>query len=392
MSEKFKWAQRKEYFLLKFYRIITICPIVMTRDFLGLKTKFDKSVRIWAILTILCIISYAIGIIILRVFYVHPADSGPSYWSEATNVCGFVLTCLVIILETQSTPEEFEQFISFKEKLEKELQKFCNREIFENNKYLFISHYWKTIIAFQLIAWLTEILNLTSNQKNPLFKFYCCCLLIPTIITRFRCFQHRLYTGTLHFYIKMIRIKFGNSIKEMEYSELLARQKRQVLFTINVKKIFNDFTLSTHSFFSIFQMSNLVNKMFGFSLFMNILINFIQLLSNLFLIYTKLYREDLRGLPGLKRITFFPNKVLKFKSLFNISEEILFRITPSIFILMMLLVSCEDCTKEVVLLNIICIASIIFRFLQENMLAFLLTNFEANTKCGKIFDTLVIFI
>lgn len=300
ISDKFEWAVQKEYYLIKIFKILTACPISITRDSHGLKSKFERSVRFWTFFAIILTILYFIGITILRVFFIHSSENDFGFLSEAINICGYMLTCLAIIIETQFTYREFNEFILLKEKLEQELQTLCRRELFENQKYLFINNYWRSLIVFQLIAWLAEILNIFSLQKNQLWRFYCCCLVIPIMLTRFRCFQHRLYTGTLHSYIKMIRMKFDGCIKEIDPNGFSASHRNQKRFTLNTKKIFTDFNLSMSVFSSISQMASLVNRMFGVSLLMSLLGNFVQLLSNLFWIYMKLHREDLAGLTGLE--------------------------------------------------------------------------------------------
>lgn len=300
ISDKFKWAVQKEYFLIKCFKILTACPISITRDSHGIKSKFEKSIRFWSFFAIILTILYFIGIIILRFFFIHSSEHDFGLLSEAINICGFMLTCLTIIIETQFTYRELNEFILLKEKLEQELQTLCRRELFENQKYLLIGNYWRSLIVFQIIAWLAEILNIFSLQKNQMWRFYCCCLVIPIMITRFRYFQHRLYTGTLHSYIKMIRIKFDRCNKEIDPNGFSARHRNQKCFTLNTKKIFTDFNLSMSVFSSISQMASLVNRMFGVSLLMSLLGNFVQLLSNLFWIYMKLHREDLAGLTGLK--------------------------------------------------------------------------------------------
>lgn len=298
ISKNFQWATKIESFLYTFFRLITICPIYIARDSERLETKFKNSSRFFALLGIVTIFLYVTGIVILRIFVLNP-KSELNIWNEVTNICGITLTCLVILIETQFTHEHYADFVHLKEKTENDLLTLCYREVIENEKYFHIKCYWRMLITFQLIAWTTEVINIFDIQRDPLWRFYCCSLIIPIMITRFRCFQHRLYTSTLNFYIKMIRLKIEDSINDIDINESLARQQHRQQFTMNSRKIFIDLNLSMHIFTSIFRMTYLVNKMFGFSLLMNILENFIQLLSNLFWIYTKLYHENTENISGL---------------------------------------------------------------------------------------------
>lgn len=298
ISKNFQWATKIESFLYTFFRLITICPVYIAQNTDRLETKFKKSTRFFALLGIVVIFLYVAGIVILRIFVLN-SKSELSIWNEVTNICGITITCLVILIETQFTYEHFADFLYLKEKTENDLLTLCYREVFENEKYLYIRCYWRILITFQLIAWTTEVINILDIQRDPLWRFYCFSLIIPIMITRFRCFQHRLYTSTLNFYIKMIRLKIEDSINDIDNNEALARQQRCQQFNMNSRKIFIDLNLSMHIFTSIFRMTYLVNKMFEFSLLMNIFENFIQLLSNLFWIYTKLYHENTENISGL---------------------------------------------------------------------------------------------
>lgn len=298
ISKNFQWATKMEYFFYAFFRLITLCPINIIQNSNRLKIKFSNSSRLFALFGIFTIFLYVSGVVILRIFVLN-SESELTIWNEATNICGIIFTCLVILIETQFTYKYFANFLHLKQKTENDLLTLCYRELFENEKYVYVKNYWRILIIFHLIAWTTEAISIINIQKDPLWRFYCCALLLPTLITRFRYFQHRLYTSTLHFYIKMIRLKIENSINDIDNNETLARQQHRQQFTMNSRKIFVDLKLSMDIFTSIFRMSYLVNKMFGLSMLMNIFENFIQLLSNLFWIYSKLYYEDSENVSGL---------------------------------------------------------------------------------------------
>lgn len=297
----FQWATKIENLLYKFFNFITICPIDFTQhsDRNRMKTNFKSSSRFFAILGIIAIFLYVSAILMVRIF-IFQSDSELSIWNEVTNLCGITFTCLIILIETQLTHRHFANFLHLKQKTENDLLELCYRERFQREKYLYVRNYWRLLLAFQLIAWTTEAVNIIDMKKDRVLRFYCCSVIIPIMIMRFRCFQHRLYTSTMHFYIKMIRLKIEDSINDIENKESLARQQNRKQFTMNSQQIFNDLNLSMKIFTSLFRMTCLVNKMFGFSLLMNIFEGFIQLLSNLFWIYSKLYHEDTRNVSGLR--------------------------------------------------------------------------------------------
>lgn len=295
--KNFQWATKTERYFCKFFTKITFCPIQIVPNSKKLKTKFEKSKRFFAILGVIAIFLYLFGILIFRILILNPV-SELSIWTEVSNVCGVLLVCLVILIETQLTHQHFANFLRLKQKTESDLLTLCYRDVYENEKYLYIRKYWRLFFTFQVIAWTTDVLNIIDIQRDPLWRFYCCILILPIMISRFRCFQHRLYTSTLNFYVRMIRLKIEDSINDIDNSESLARLQHHQQFTMNSKKVFIELNSSMNIFTSIFRMTNLINKMFGFSLLMNVIGNFIQLLSNLFWIYTKLFHQDTENLAG----------------------------------------------------------------------------------------------
>lgn len=299
VSRNFVWATKIENFLSLFFQSITICPIRVIQNSFKFKTKFEKSSRWLALLGIIGILLYFTIIVCLRILFVNP-QSELGIWYEVTNIFVITITCLVILVETQLTHEHCANLHWLKHKTENELKLLCSRELFEKEKYLCIMTNWRMLMAFHVMTSTIDIINFLNIERDPLRKFYCGALFIPITISRLRFFQHRLHTSTLNFHIKMVRMKIENSISNIDNHEKLIRQQYRQTLTFNSQKILFDLNLTMRIFTSIFRMTLFINKMFGLSLLMIILQNFIQLLTNLFWIYSKLYREDLENLTGLK--------------------------------------------------------------------------------------------
>lgn len=296
-SSEESWTSKTEYFIQKFFLIITACPVRINKNPAHLKVEFVKSIRYYSFIIILLIIVYLLTIIILRVFCLHPS-SDLGVWNESSNLTFVLSTCLVIFIETQFTFKPFMRFLLIKQDTERDLLMLCSDQKFDNEKYQLVKEYWKLLITFQAFSLILDLWNLFRIRNDILWFFYCCCLMLPTMFTRLRCFQHRFYTSTIHFYVKLVRIKMQQYVLEMEFKERLAKEQGQKEFSINGVRFLKDLYLSKRIFTSAFQMAYLVNKMFGFSLLMNVIENFVQLLCNLFWIYSKLHRQELDHLPG----------------------------------------------------------------------------------------------
>lgn len=296
-SKQFLWATKTENKLFDLFNLITICPLQIDRNSTKTKIKYRKSSRLFAILAINLILLYICGIVIIRVFYLN-SQSELRIWSEVLNVCGIFMTCLIIIIETQFTYKYFSDFLHMKENIEIELKSLCCRNLFETEKFLYIKDFWRYLLFSQILGTTIDIVNLINIRRDTVWRFYVACFILPITINRFRNFQHQLYTKTLNFYIKMIRVRIEQSINDLDNNGVLVKQQYQQQFNMINEKIFNDLKSSMHIFTCIFRMTCIVNKILGFSLLIRILSVLVHLFSSLFWIYSKIYFDDLQNVTG----------------------------------------------------------------------------------------------
>lgn len=302
ISAKFLWSTRIEKFLHKFYKTITVCPISIIQSSGDIKLKFEKSIRIYSIIVIVFVLIYLSLMIILRIIFFEPLTTLKVY-TVTMNIGPIFLTCFIILIETQFTHRYFTDFMFLKQKTENELITLCCYETFECEKYSFIKKHWRKLLAIQILAISLEVLII--SQRGPFWRFWSGWLIMPRVFSRFRCFQHQLYTETLHLYIKLIRMKVEKCIAIIDNNEFLARQQNRQQFTMNSKQMFKDLTSSMRIFTSIYRMTYSVNRMFGFSLLIFFFEGFVQLVSNLFWIYLKLLYQDLGNISGLRVVIVF---------------------------------------------------------------------------------------
>lgn len=295
-SEKFAWSRRVETMFYKFFRIITVGPISFQQSSSGIRVKFEKKSRILVIIVIIFVFFYFLMMICLRI-WVYPRISVLNVWSVVTNISLTFLTTLIILIETQFTAAYLTEMLFLKQKTENDLRTLCNNEQFEHEKYSSVNIYMRMLAYFLMLAFLVDILS--GYGLDNLSQFYCRWLFFPRIFNRFRSFQHRLITGTLYSYIKLVRIKVEECINNIERNESAARQQKLPYFTMDSKRIFNDLNLSMRIFTSISRMTYLVNNTFRVSLFMVFFQDFMQLLTHTFWIYSKLFRQDLDGIFGI---------------------------------------------------------------------------------------------
>lgn len=290
-----QWAMKKELALLQFHNTITIGPTPIP---FGSTIKPKVSSRFWAVFFIVLIMIYLIGVICIRLLFVN-LQSQLCVWSEIGCT---IVTCVIIIIETQCCYEYFVQFLVLKQQIENDLTKLCYREMYEQEKYLSIRNHLRLFVTFFVFAWTIDILNIFRMDNDPTNRFSASCLLIPITYTRIRCFQHHLYTSMLNLYIKLIRLKIESIIIEIDYNESLAKQRNQHHFTMNSQKILFELNLIMRIFTTIFEMTSLINKMFRYSMLIIICQTFIEMLANLFAIYYKIYQLSYYHLAGLSEL------------------------------------------------------------------------------------------
>lgn len=295
IASKKRWAKTAEYYILKFFLIITACPVKVYRKSIQLDSlKLSNPIRLTSFAIISLTIVYFLMIVLVKIFYFNTLNNF-GVWIYLFLVSS---TCLVILIESQFTYRYFMRFTMIKQNIEENLVKLCSDELFSVQKFAFVEEYTKLLIFLQFFSWSLNLWTLFRIRNNSNWFFSCFCIMFPTMYTRLRCLQHRFYTSMVFAYVKMIRTKIQDYIFDLESKELVARQQGKYQFNINSLKIMQDLNLSKRIFTSVFQMTYLINKTFGFSLLMNIFENFVHLLSHLFWIYFKLHREDLDYLLG----------------------------------------------------------------------------------------------
>lgn len=290
-------ATNVENWLYKFFIVLTICPIRLNQNLSDGKINYQNTVRVKAFFVIIIIVLYSIGIIFLRIWFINP-KSEFSILTEAVNTFIITMNSIIILIETQYTYKNFAIYLQLKYETENDLKMLCSEKQFEKKKYSFITNYCKILIGYQLFAWTMQIINIVNVARDPVWKFYSCCFLVPSTVSRLRCLQHQLYTSTLHFYTKMIRKRMEKICDYLNTAAKFGKQQYRDQFTQSNQKMFNDLKLSMRIYNSIFRMSKIINEMFTFSLLMTILEHFIRLLTSSFWIYSKFYYGDLDNLLG----------------------------------------------------------------------------------------------
>lgn len=306
ISGKFLWATKIENSLYKFYKIITCCPISIVHTSTGMNVKFEKSTRLWGLFAMFIVFIY-ISLLFTSRILLSDTLHILSVYSATLNIMLIFAMCLVSLIESQFLYKFFIDFLYLKQKSERELLILC-RNLFEKEKFLFIKRYWRMMLTVQIFMMFVEIVIVIRGDN--LYRFYCSWLFLPRQFIRFRCLQHTLYTGTLHTYIKLIRLKIEECIGIIDKNEFMARQQNRHEFTMNSRKIFNDLNQSMRLFNSIYRMTYLVNKMFGWSLLVLTFEIFTSLMINLFWIYLKLTRQEFYTIPGLNCL--FPEEYFNF--------------------------------------------------------------------------------
>lgn len=294
-SENFLWSSKVEIFFHKFYNKITFCPIVIVRSEAGIKVKINKMMRVLAIIALIyaCI---HMGSLMVFPFFTDETDALLNTWSIEMNIIMIFSTTLTVLIETQMTHTYLTDFLLLKQKIEHDLRNLCDPKQFEVEQYTSMKIYTRILIFFCIFTMTVYILNI--YRYSIIMVIFTCCLAMPRIFGQLRSFQHQLFTRTLYVYIKLVRIKCEECIRNINQNEAMARVQNSRHFTMNSRKVFNELILSIRIYATIYRMAHLVNRIFGFSLLVLLLQDFVQLLTFIFWVYLKLYLHQMNDITG----------------------------------------------------------------------------------------------
>lgn len=299
-TERKQLSSKVEIFLYKFYNKITFCPIVISHGALGIKVKINQMMRVLAIFALIYACMHMSSLLVYP-FFTSETEALLNTWSIEMNIIMIFSTTLTILIETQMTHTYLTDFLLLKQKIEHDLRILCDPKQFENEQYKSMKIYTRILFCFSIFTVIVFILNI--YRYSMMMVIFTCCLGMARIFGQLRSFQHQLFTGTLHVYIKLVRIKCEECIRNINQNEAMARVQNSRHFTMNSNKIFNELILSIRIFANIYRMTHLVNKIFGFSLLVLLLQDFIQLLTFIFWVYLKLYLHQLNDITGLRNST-----------------------------------------------------------------------------------------
>lgn len=276
--DKCVWSTKFETFLYKFFGYITACPVSILQSSYGLKIKVKNSILKWMNITIVLLFCYIFVMESMR-FALFPKYTTFDILSEITNVTLPYFTSLVILIETHFTLVHFQELLFLKQKTEENLQKLCNREQFECEKYSSIKLYMIILFGYHIFTLILEAI--TEPISVNLALFYSLWLLLPRTLNRCRYFQHCLFTSTLHLYIKLLRNKIEECTNNIEQNETADSQDDLQQFVLESKRISSDLNLAMEIFSSVSRMAYSVNKTFGTSLFLLFVQDLIMFLSHI---------------------------------------------------------------------------------------------------------------
>lgn len=296
ISEKFLWSSKVEIFFYKFYNTITLCPIVIVESAAGIKFQYNKTMNILSILMLIYACVH-VGTLMAYPFFTNEMEALFSIWSIEINIILLFATTSSILIETRLTHIFLTDFLILKHKIEHDLRILCDPKQFEMEQYSSIKIYTRILLGYAIFSYIVFVLNI--YRYGVVTVAFHCLLALPRIFCTFRSFQHQLFTGTLHVYIKLVRIKCEECIQNINQNESMARLQNCRHFTMNSTKMFNELLLSLRIFTTIHRMADLVNKLFGFSLLVLLVQDFLQLLTFIFWVYVKLYRRNLESIIGL---------------------------------------------------------------------------------------------
>lgn len=323
--------------ILQYYQFVAMCPISLPRE----KSQVNMNnwfLIIWSIINVifLCFLT-VLFLIYSDIIYDENNDIGR--FQDIVKFGTILLTHFFILVETLYTRRHQFEFWQLRNQVDACLEEMDIEPTIYRRK--FETDYTKKFISYQVVTWIVEIYIISTVQDDIQWLEFWFATIYSLMMTRSRHFQHSMY-------IDLITARF-KAIKH-ELNTMVQLSKKGSIDETHNKRMLQKLKLMRSAYNTLYEMNGHLNKSIGLSQLFNFMQNFIQLTSDLYWIYSVLYKNT-------------------FEHLFQISLNLI----PTFWSVIAVLYSSEKCLKN------------------ANFIGFLLHNIEKGNDNRQL-DLLVSFI
>lgn len=306
--------------ILFYFQLMGMCPLPLNFSTNNGTVKFFRNIFIaWSLFNIICVASLAVVCFFLndKLFLKHDTIGR---FNDILKFSTTILTHLTILIESLCTRDQQRSIWQKFQIVDQNFSKI-DIDVIERNKIFYRKFVIKFFLWFGLAA-IAEIFIISFIRDDTQYQRYWFLTIISLVISRSRHLQQNLYVDMLTFRFKIIKKELKEIVKQSQKDPFSQKEEiyNKILLT-KVKYIKEMYNI-------LWEISVHINKGFGLSQLANLMQNFIQLTSDLYWIYSALYKNNFT----------------------NIGVLIL-GLIPTFSILTILLFSCEKCLREVKLIG-----------------------------------------
>lgn len=279
--------------ILAIFQLTAMCPLPILNTISGCRETAPKhSTRarllfIWSLFNIVfVVVVFFIVVIVYQTHFLKPKSS-LSTFNDMANLSTRFLTHLVIIAESLWSRNEMFTFLYKLSQVNAELDKLYLDQ--KKRKFPLIEAYLMKCVIYWVLMWAIEVTIIIRVYGNREYSLYWCICIFSVVIGRLRHLQHALF-------VDVLTVRFTVVRKEMQ--RFVDFSKRNGKLVMDDLLIMAKIRMIKSVYSTLYEMNLHLNNSFGLSQLVNLMQNFIQLTSDLFWIYSEMYRNDFTNLIG----------------------------------------------------------------------------------------------
>lgn len=297
-----------------------MCPLPLNFNKNDKTNKLFQNIFVlWSLFNIALVASLAIACFCLNEQLFKKHDTIGRF-NDILKFSTIILTHLMVLIESVCTRNHQKNIWQKFQLVDQNFSKIDVDSKARNN-FFYRKYSIKFFLWFGLSS-LIEILIISLIREDDQYRRYWFLTIISLTISRSRHLQQNLYIDMLAFRFNIIKKELKEIVRQSEKDQYSLKEemysKKLLTKVKHIKEMYN----------VLWEISVHVNKGFGLSQLTNLMQNFIQLTSDLYWIYSALYKNNFT----------------------NIGVLIL-GLIPTFSILTILLFSCEKCLREVRLIG-----------------------------------------
>jgi 7tm Chemosensory receptor len=213
-------------------------------------------------------------------------NSGLASFNNMITFAIIVMTQAVILIESVVVRKNFLKIWSQLTKIDNEIRGMIGN--YDEILSAFYRHCSLKILTYLLLTFTFELLIILNILSDENWTFMWCMCVVPLSISRLRHLQHTLFIDALTCRFRVIKKELIVMAKftKLENNRLMAKNRSFY------NGIFNKISAIKIVYNLLWETSLLYNRTFGFSQLSNLLQNFIQLTTDLYRMYSFLYKSN----------------------------------------------------------------------------------------------------